>query len=146
MLTSSMTELGDLSCQTGKDLKHLWDRNLSLSGTCICRERPSLGQYYRCARCRQAVHKDCVSKYTSHACKPLYHKLILGADVDDAQPLLVFVSSKSGGGQGKALIDKLRALLSEEQVFDLFGDKSNSMRFSHNERTNQTGNPVGAVH
>jgi hypothetical protein len=40
-------------------------------------------------------------------------------------PLLVFVNSRSGGQQGKALICKLRTLLSLPQVVDLDGGGPN---------------------
>jgi len=123
---TSSTSSSSLRSSTGTS--HVWDRNVSLSGTCKCTESRGIGQYYRCLRCRQAVHKDCVTTYDNTVCEPSYRDLVIGQEVEHPTPLIAFVSSKAGGGQGKALIEKLQIALSADQVFDLFADPSNGTR------------------
>jgi hypothetical protein len=113
----------------------------------------ALGKYYRCSYCCRKIHEDCMGQFTD-VCDGgafannliLPHELsfndevqkpILTFDIGDSKnpkqksPVLVFFNSRSGAGQGEAVLQAFCSYLNKYQLYDLAdgGPKKGLERF-----------------
>lgn len=119
----------------GKDVvtfEHHWlpgNLQLASSHRCVvCSKscKNSMSKSFHCARCKRAVHaKNC--KDDAVVCTPplrqlLFSSELLSRDFPGYTPLLVFVNTKSGGQQGFQVLRRMRRLLTNMQVVDMFAE------------------------
>jgi diacylglycerol kinase (ATP) len=107
--------------------------NISLFKKCVvCRRGFGWSGFtgVQCSQCNCCIHTQCAQECPESLlrCMPVHVDLLLStalaAETDGCQdagctPLVCFVNSRSGGGQGLAVQRKLQRLLAPAQVFDL---------------------------